>query len=252
MMHMVTRDLTFAYVYRCLQRRKGKKCLDSPSGETARRRKGGHHTMDVRFLAAAVASFTFCCKMSSDIRGTDKPGKCICLSRWSNLENWHSNSILAIKHVEYLGMEVNCWNNIIAFGVTFLSRSVFPSPLGCFEPSNSILQNRTTTSHQALIVAIQCLLLLVERLFQRYHLYRIDEVLKCGDSMINLHMLSQIPSSCLYTQLSVLATAPKILISFFPSHVKILLCTDKIVSTGWQDLVPRQRTGDCFVIHLPH
>ena len=40
-------------------------------------------------------------------------------------------------------------------------------------------------------------------------------MLKCGDSMIKPHMLSQIPSSCLKIQLSVLATVPRILINFF-------------------------------------
>ena len=37
-----------------------------------------------------------------------------------------------------------------------------------------------------------------ERLFQPCHLSRIDKELKCGESMKNLHMLSQIPSSCLW------------------------------------------------------
>ena len=60
--------------------------------------------------------------------------------------------------------------------------------------------------------------LIVEWLFQRCHLSRIDEVLKCNDSMTEPQMLSQIPSSCQYFQLSVLETAT----SFFPSHVKIL------------------------------
>ena len=77
-------------------------------------------------------------------------------------------------------------------------------------------------------------------------------MLKCGDTMIKPHMLSQIPSSCLYIQLSVLATVPRILISSFPSHVMILFCTDMIESIEWQDLVPRQRTGDCLWIHIPH
>ena len=57
--------------------------------------------------------------------------------------------------------------------------------------------------------------LLVERLFQRCHLSRIDEVLKCGDSMKNLQTLSQIPSSSLHIQLSLLATAPRMLSFFF-------------------------------------
>ena len=45
---------------------KGKKDLDSPSGETARRRKGGHHTLDVRFLKQPF------------------------VSNLGKLENWHS------------------------------------------------------------------------------------------------------------------------------------------------------------------
>ena len=81
-----------------------------------------------------------------------------------------------------------------------------------FADDSSIPLNLTPTSHPVLTVAILLtyLPLLVERLFQRCHLSRIDEVLKCGNSMIKLHMLYQIPSSCLYIQLSVLATAPRI------------------------------------------
>ena len=129
-----------------------------------------------------------------------------------------------------------------------------PRDLGHFAESNSISQSLTTTFHQVLTVAILLtyLPLLVERLFQLWHLSRIDEVLKCGDFMIKLHMLSQIPSSCLCVQLSVCATAPRILINLFPSHVKILFCTDKIESIEWQDLAPRQRTGDRLWIHIPH
>ena len=59
-------------------------------------------------------------------------------------------------------------------------------------------------------------------------------------------MLSPIPSSCPYTQLVVLATVPRILMSFFPSHVQILFYTDRIESVEWQDLVPRQRTDGLF------
>ena len=59
----------------------------------------------------------------------------------------------------------------------------------------------TTTIHPVLTVAILLtyLPLLVGRLSQRCHLSRIDEVLKRGDFMINLHMRSQIPSSSVYT-----------------------------------------------------
>ena len=139
----------------------------------------------------------------------------------------------------------------IVFRMAFSRR---PGGLGHFADSNRIPWSQTTTFHPVLTVAIllKCLLLLVERLFQRCHLSRIDEVLKCGDSMTNLHMLSQIPSSCLYVQLSVLATAPIILINFFTSPVRILFCTDRIESIVWQDLAPRQRPGDCLWIHLPH
>ena len=93
-----------------------------------------------------------------------------------------------------------------------------PGGLGCFEDSNSIPQNRTTTFHPFPTVAIllKYLLLLVERLLRRCHLSRIEEVLTCGISMI-----SQIPSSCLCIQLSVCATAPRIFTNFSPSHVKI-------------------------------
>ena len=38
----------------------------------------------------------------------------------------------------------------------------------------------------------------------------------------------------------------------FPSRVRILFCTDKIESIEWQDLAPRQRTDDCFEIHIHH
>ena len=94
--------------------------------------------------------------------------------------------------------------------------------------------------------------LLVGRLFQRCHLSRIDEVSKCGDFMTKPHMLSQIPSSCPYAQPLVLATVPRIKINFFPCHVQTLYSKDKIESVEWQDLAPRQRTGDCLQIHVPH
>ena len=66
------------------------------------------------------------------------------------------------------------------------------------------------------------------RLFQRCHFSPIDEVLKCGDSMKNLHMLSQIPSSSLKIQLSVCAIAPRILTNFSPSRVKTSVYTDNM------------------------
>ena len=121
----------------------------------------------------------------------------------------------------------------IVFNTEFSRR---PGCLGRFADSNSIPWIQTTF-RPVLTVAIllKCLLLLVERFFRLCHLSQVDEVLKCGDSMINLHMLSHIPSSCLCIQLSVRATAPRILINFFPSHVRILFCTDKIESIEWQD-----------------
>ena len=70
--------------------------------------------------------------------------------------------------------------------------------LGHVADSNSIPQNRPhhlSSSPDCINTLLKYLLLLVERLFQRCHLSRIDEVLKCGDSMINLHTLSQIPLS---------------------------------------------------------
>ena len=109
---------------------------------------------------------------------------------------------------------------------------------------------RPPSFHPVVIVAtLLKFLSLVLRLSQRCHLSRIDEVLKCGDYFINLRTLSQIPSSCLCIQLPVCATTPRFLINFVQSHVKILFYTDKIESMEWQDLVSRQRTGVCFVIH---
>ena len=118
------------------------------------------------------------------------------------------------------------------------SFSCWSGSLGRHADSNSIPWIQTTTFRPVLTVAIllKCLLLLVERLNQHCHSSRIDEVLKFGDSMINLHMLAQMLSSCLCIQFSVRATAPRILINFFPSHVRILFCTDKIESIEWQDL----------------
>ena len=128
-----------------------------------------------------------------------------------------------------------------------------PGGLGRFAKSNSIPRSQTTTFRPILIVAIRLkyLLSFVERLFQRYHLTRNDEVLKCGDSMIDLHMLSQIPLSCRCKQLLACVTAPRILTNFSPSYVKSLFCTDKTESIEWQDLVPRQLVGDCL-FHIPH
>ena len=110
--------------------------------------------------------------------------------------------------------------------------SNLPGGLGYFANSKSIPQSQTTTFHPILIVAIllKYLLLLVERLFQQCHSFRINEVLKFDDSMKDIHMLSQIPSSCRHIQLSVCETVPRILPNFSPSHVKTSFHTDKIES----------------------
>ena len=138
----------------------------------------------------------------------------------------------------------------------FFRTEVFrlPGGLGRLAESNSKPQSQTTTFHPNLIVAIllKYLLSLVERLFQRCHSSRIKEVLKCGDSMMDLHMLSQMTLSCLCKPLVVYVTAPNILTNFSPSHVKSSLYTDKTESIECQLLVPRQRTGECLLIHIPH
>ena len=128
--------------------------------------------------------------------------------------------------------------------------SRLPGGLGQFADGNSMPQNLTTTVHPVLTVAILLtyLPLLVGRLFQRCHLSRIDEVLKCGDSMTKT--LHAFPNSI---KLSVHTTfgacdGSKNFNKFFPPHVRILVCTDLIESIEWQDRVPRQRTGDCFEI----
>ena len=46
---------------------KKRKRLDSPSGEMARKRKGGHHMRCAASLAADFASSMICCKMSADM-----------------------------------------------------------------------------------------------------------------------------------------------------------------------------------------
>ena len=73
-----------------------------------------------------------------------------------------------------------------------------PGGLGHFAENSYIPWNRPAIFHPILIVAILLtyLPLLVERLFQRCHLSRIDEVLKFGDSMLDLHKIFQIPMSC--------------------------------------------------------
>ena len=74
---------------------------------------------------------------------------------------------------------------------------------------------------------------------------------KFDDSMIDLHRIYKNPMNCLYKYLLASVTARETFVNSFPSPVKSLFCTDKIESIEWQDLVPRQRTGDCSVIHHP-
>ena len=114
----------------------------------------------------------------------------------------------------------------IVFRVAFSHR---PGGLGHVADCNGIPKNLPTNFHPDLIATIlqRCFPLLVGRLFQRCHLSRINEVLKCGDSMTKPHMLSQIPSSCPKIQLSVFAPVPIILISFFS-----VSCEDFVVLGG--------------------
>ena len=69
--------------------------------------------------------------------------------------------------------------------------------------------------------------------------------------MINLHKICQIPKK-FSVELTFSFSDGSTFANSCPSPVKSLCCTDKIESIEWQDLVPRQRTGDCFEIHLPH
>ena len=119
--------------------------------------------------------------------------------------------------------------------------SHLPGSLGHFADCCSVPKSLTTTFHLILTAAIllKHLLLFVERLFQRCHLSRIDEVLKFDDSMIDLHLLSQIPSK--YTTFG-LCDGSKNFNKFFPSHVKMLFCTDKIESIEW----PRSCTTTAY------
>ena len=107
-------------------------------------------------------------------------------------------------------------------------RTVFsrlPRNLGHLADSNSIPKDLTSTFRPVLTVAMLLTYLpsLVGRLFQRCHLSRIDEVLKCCDSMIESHILSQIRSNCPCRQLSVLATVPRIFKCFSVSCADFVL-----------------------------
>ena len=103
---------------------------------------------------------------------------------------------------------------------------------------------RSTIFHPGLTVAMLLTYLpsLVGRLFRRCHLSRIDEVLKCGDSMIKSHMLSKFHRVVRTYKLSVLATVARILISFFPSYVKICFARIRLNSLSgkilYRDSVP--------------
>ena len=75
-------------------------------------------------------------------------------------------------------------------------------------------------------------------------------MLKYDDSMVDLHKICQIPMTCQYNFFG-FTDGSRIFPNSFPSPEKFSFCTDKIESIEWQDLVPRQRIGECFDIHLP-
>ena len=123
--------------------------------------------------------------------------------------------------------------------------SHLPRGLGHFADSNSIAQNQRTIFHPSQIATILQMFLpsLFVQLFQQCRSSRIDEVLKFGDSMINLHRICKIPMNCQCRRLAAcLTTLFRLLRSF---------CFARIGLNEWQDLVPRLRVGDCFEIHLP-
>ena len=119
--------------------------------------------------------------------------------------------------------------------------SYLPGGLGHCADSNSIPLNLTITLHPVLTVTILLMYLpsLVGRLFQQCCLSRIDEELKYGDSMIKTsHALPNSIKLSVYTTFGACDGSNNFK-KFFPSHVKILFCTDKIESVEKQDLVPR-------------
>ena len=138
------------------------------------------------------------------------------------------------------------------FSKSSVTRSfpVCPRGLGHFADSNSIPKNQPTIFHPIQIAAIllKYLLSLSERLCPRCHLSRIDEVLRFADSRKDFHKMFQTPMNCQFQFF--FATARGTFVNSFPSPVKSLFCTDRIESTKWQDLEQRQRTGDCFEIHI--
>ena len=114
--------------------------------------------------------------------------------------------------------------------------------------------NLPTNFQPDLIVITQrmFLLLLCVTLFQQCHSFRIDEVLKFGDSVIYLHRIWQFPMSCPWMWLSAFPTVRETLVNSFPSLERFQFCTDKIESTEWLNHAPRLRVGDCFEIHNSH
>ena len=131
-----------------------------------------------------------------------------------------------------------------------------PGGLGHLTDSNSIPQNLTTTSH-LIQIAIILLMFFLSHVVQvvlqfvlQSHLFLIDEALKFDDSMISLHWICQILMNCLCKLLLFFLTVQEIFVGFSPSPEKLWFCTEKIVSTEWQDLTPRQCTDDCSEIHL--
>ena len=64
MWHMVM-ELTLGHSMKAPHNRK--RLRPAKRGETARRRKGGRHALDVRFWAATFVSLSICCNMSSEM-----------------------------------------------------------------------------------------------------------------------------------------------------------------------------------------
>ena len=135
--------------------------------------------------------------------------------------------------------------------------SRFPRGLEHFADRNSIPKSLTTIFHPVLTVAILLtyLPLLVERLLQRCHLSRIDEVLKCVDSMIKLHMLSQIPSSCLFSTFGLCDGSKNFKKLFFRLMWRLCFARMRLSPLGGKilchDSVPVIVSGFTFLIEDP-
>ena len=98
--------------------------------------------------------------------------------------------------------------------------------------SNSIPQDQLTIFHPnpSVIVLVLFLLLFSVQLSHQYRSSQIDEALKFEDSMIDLHTICQIPTSCECKWLSAFLTARETFVNSFPSSEKFYFCTDRIES----------------------